>query len=154
MSENAENPPLIRSVEVHDWREVEQHLEQYLSDKGRWLFRGQECGEWPLSTRIERELTGISRRKSSAVPYPFGLHGKEVSGLCERIELFVIRAFQARASELMPRVPDREDTLGWLSVMQHWGFPTRLLDVTASPYVALHFAVAPHLRRAKHKQKT
>lgn len=41
-------------------------------------------------------------------------------------------------------------TLSWLSVMQHYGVPTRLIDFTTSPYIALYFALETYNPLSQH----
>ena len=58
----------------------------------------------------------------------------------------MIREFRRAYHQFALHVPDRRAILEWLSIMQHHGAPTRLLDFTYSGYVAAYFAV----EQAKH----
>jgi len=49
---------------------------------------------------------------------------------------FKLRAHMHLSAPLIPK-----DELTWLAQMQHYAIPTRLLDFTYSPFVALYFAI-------------
>jgi len=55
------------------------------------------------------------------------------------VESQLLKDFKERSPHLLPSQP--VDDWDWLSVGQHYGLPTRLLDWSANPLMALYFAV-------------
>jgi hypothetical protein len=90
-----------------------------------WIFRGQVKWEWPLKTSLERAAES---------------YGLQFDNL-PRIEQGLIRKFQRHYHHFSADRPKDDDYIEWLSIMQHYGSPTRLLDFTYSIFIALFFAV-------------
>lgn len=111
---------LVVPATVESWRDFALILDQLPG--GGWAFRGQRDSEWRLETSLERALKRAQTPPSTA-------------------EEYTIREFKRRAHHYTSEVPAHDDTLEWLALMQHHGAPTRLLDFTRSPYVALYFAL-------------
>jgi len=59
-------------------------------------------------------------------------------------ESWLIENFKRGAPALERDIPDYEDHIEWLFLMQHHGMPTRLLDWTKSILIALYFVVSSH----------
>lgn len=105
-------------------RSWDEARELALKLKNGWVFRGHANASWRLETTLERAAKSwrwyVDKR--------------------ERERAFLWH-FKGQAHQYLENPPQDDHLLDWLSVLQHFGGPTRLLDFTYSFYVAVFFAV-------------
>ncbi len=89
-----------------------------------WVFRGQSNAEWGLSRSIERiQLNGFN------------------DDVLRNHEAYSRLKFESVAHHYLDYQNLPNTDLSWLSLMQHHGVPTRLIDFSTMPFVALFFAI-------------
>ena len=112
----------MKDVVVSSWAHPQEELfadawnEELGRFRSRYAFRGLSDADYNLQTTLTRL-------------------GGDYAGL----ERHLLRNFKKYARR---NVVEQDSIWHWLSVAQHYGLPTRLLDWTYSPYVALHFATS------------
>jgi hypothetical protein len=109
---------MINQMEMHALSEVINFVEGQ-QNSGIVLYRGQSNETWQLLPKIARIKDGQC-------------------SLDEEHSLFI--EFKKAAHCRISVHPENE--LGWLALAQHHGLPTRLLDWSLNPLVALWFAIS------------
>src|SRR5258708_2174502 len=114
--------PMTDNSSKHEIRSVGDLIRNVLqkdwSNEILW-FRGQRSADWDVWPHIWRNYD-------------------------TRDEQNFTNRFRCRAAARRESLPHAENFAGWLSLMQHYGLPTRLLDWTRSPLIAAYFALSEH----------
>lgn len=119
--ENTIRKGVLPADHTFEWDEFRRYVNRDLGSSGGFLFRGQEDSRWPLQSSLHR----LNR---------YDLARYEIEVFPEL--LLRINSVSAEPYDL--RHPDHFGAV--LSLAQHHGFPTPLLDWTRSPYIAAFFA--------------
>jgi FRG domain len=117
------------------WKEFQKHSDA-LTDVGlpsrpAYLFRGQPDADRSLLPSFTRYAKEAELTSEQAID----IEDEALTEFTRQAHLHVPPSILMETSGLM----------GWWSLMQHYGAPTRFLDWTRSPFVAAYFAVASHL---------
>lgn len=112
----------MTEIRIQSWNELQDRLFADSLDpdlgrfRSRYAFRGLSDAQYALETSLIR-----------------------LGGNFAELEHHLLRNFRKYAHR---SVVERDSLWHWLSYAQHFGLPTRLLDWTYSPFVAMHFATA------------
>ncbi|MCQ9053269.1 FRG domain-containing protein [Vibrio diabolicus] len=96
-----------------------------------YIYRGHADSTWKLESTLERTL------------------GTSWDGHVKQVEEHYLNLFKSKYHIYNDSNHEPKSKLAWLSVMQHYGAPTRLIDFTESPYIALYFALEAYDPQSK-----
>ena len=122
----------MKTLTISSWADFDRTLSK--KHYRKWIFRGQYDAGWYLESSLHRAF------QEAQIIHKIS-NNKQKRLNKEEHEKVMIDRFRCHAHLYLNSLPKEKDILSWLSLMQHYGTPTRLLDFTFSYYVALYFAL-------------
>lgn len=122
----------IEEVVIENFEELIKEFTDY--NCGHFVYRGVEDSSYKLVPSIGRISEDILEE------HEFSLEKYEK----ETLHIFKMKSFSEYSG-------NNFNDLDWLVLAQHHGLPTRLLDWTTSPLVALYFATKPTVDKSNYK---
>jgi hypothetical protein len=117
---------LFIETELNSWEQVFGLNYKFLN---QFYYRGQPRYEYPILSSLERAIYAL---------YPNLVDTDEIPST----ENEMLMEFKWKFPLYGINPPPHEDNVEWLAIMQHYGAPTRLIDITKSFYIASHFATS------------
>ncbi|PIT83632.1 FRG domain-containing protein [Limnohabitans sp. 15K] len=111
---------------------IDELIRSLNSLPNNFVFRGQSDASWGLQSTLERTIGTKWNARNARKFEDYSL------------DVFKSKYHIYSGTEHIPK-----SKLSWLSVMQHYGVPTRLIDFTTSPYIALYFALETYDPQSK-----
>src|SRR5215217_2843676 len=107
---------IYATVGLKNWQEFKSFINDFSEN---WAFRGQANSTWTLNNAIER---------TEFIKFHPGIEAESVA------------EFQRGARNYLTKDETPGHLIEWLALMQHHGAPTRLLDLSKSPFIGAYFA--------------
>ncbi len=112
-------------MQDHSWRAYKRWASSLCRLQRGLYFRGQRNATWPLETTYHRrsKRSDVNLKRFDEVIIP-------------QLVIPIQRVYGAKFD-----IRDGEQNASFLALLQHYGFPTPLLDWTLDPYIAAYFAL-------------
>lgn len=122
----------MKEIKFETWEAFDKFINT--NHYRKWIYRGQSDSLWSMESSLHRTFESAQRIHLEC-------KGKRKDLDMIAHEKVMLDKFKCNAHLYLSHLPKQEDDLSWLSLMQHHGAPTRLLDFSFSIYVALYFAL-------------